>query len=264
MRATLTVSESFAVAGDLEVGGDLVINDGGDVFSVVGSVISAHENRVRNIANAVDADDAVPLGQAGELVEQHGVERLSGSGTWVRPRGVSKVFLVAIGGGGSGAVNGGGGGGGGGGAAVYGLVDLDAIDPDETDFAYVVGGAGVDTTVFGAVAKAGANGSGTTGGAGGTGSTIPAEMIGREAVGGTGANGSGGTGGGGGAAAGGLGGTGANGSGATGGAATGFFSGSGGNGTLTNGAPGVSFGGGGGGGQTTGGAGANGFIFLIY
>lgn len=104
LRAALTVSENFAVAGDLEVGGDLVVNDGENVFSVVGSVISAHGNRVRDVADAVADTDGVNKTQAESIATAaaiaignaiHGVQVFTASGEWTRPDGVRYVTVLA-------------------------------------------------------------------------------------------------------------------------------------------------------------------------
>lgn len=267
LMATLEVDFDAAIAGDLEVGTDLDVTGDtileGDVQLGLdtGSEISASGKQVQDVGDAVASTDGLPLGQAEDLVETHGVEILSGSGNFTKPTGVHRVFFVAIGPGGNGSTAAGGGGGGGGGAAVYGVADLDAIGG--TTFAYVVGTAGTDTTIFGCTAGKGAAASSGTAGAGGTG-TVGANVTGKAVTGGAGANGSGGTGGGGGAAAGGFGGVGAAAAGSVAGVGVGFFSGSGGAGTAGTGSAGVVFGGGGGGGVGAGGGGAAGFILLIY
>lgn len=268
LMAALNVDFDAAIAGDLEVGTDLDVtgatNLHGDVSLGLdtGSTISASGKQLQDLANAVAATDGLPLGQAEDLVETHGVTILSGSGNFTKPNGVSKVFFVAMGPGGNGSTAAGGGGGGGGGAAVYGVADLDAIGG--TTFAYVVGTAGTDTTIFGCTAAKGSAASSGTAGAAGTG-TVGANVVGKAVTGGAGANGSGGgTGGGGGGAAGGFGGVGGAASTSTGGVAGGLYSGAGGAGTAGTGGAGVVYGGGGGGGVGAGGAGAAGLIFLIY
>lgn len=264
LRATLAISGDFSVAGNLTVGSRLRVVDEYDdeYFSAEGAEISAHGNRVQNVGTAVDEYDALPLGQAESLVQDHGVEILTGSGSWAKPNGSRYVLFVAIGPGGNGSTAAGGGGGGGGGAAVYGVADLDAIGG--ASFAYVAGTPGNDTTIFGCTAGKGAAASSGTAGAGGTGS-VGANVTGKSVTGGNGANGSGGgTGGGGGSSAGGFGGVGNNASTSVGGASAGLYSGAGGTGTGATGGAGADFGAGGGGGVGVGGAGANGFILLIY
>lgn len=264
LRATLAISGAFSVAGNLTVGTRLrVVNEyDEEYFSAEGAEISAHGNRVQNVGTAVDEYDALPLGQAESLVQDHGVEILTGSGTWAKPNGSRYVLFVAIGPGGNGSTAAGGGGGGGGGAAVYGVADLDAIGG--ASFAYVAGTPGNDTTIFGCTAGKGAAASSGTAGAGGTGSA-GSNVTGKAVTGGNGANGSGGgTGGGGGSSAGGFGGVGNNASTSVGGASAGLYSGAGGTGTGATGGAGADFGAGGGGGVGAGGAGANGFILLIY
>lgn len=266
LRATLSVSEDFAVAGDLEVGQTLTVDEYADLRGSVSMAsaelaeINANNKRVQNVGTAVDEYDGLSVGQAPDYFEHHGVEILTGSGNWAKPRGVTKAFFVAIGPGGNGATDAGGGGGGGGGASVCGVADLDAIGGSA--FAYVVGTSGNHTTIFGCTAGKGANGFGTGAGAAGTG-VIGANVTGRATNGAAGAAGSG-PGGGGGGAAGGLGGVGGAGSGASGGAAGGFFGGAGGLGVSGAGNVGADYGGGGGGGTSSGGTGANGFIMLIY
>jgi len=268
LRANLDVAFDMAVAGDLEVVGDADVSGEttleGDVILAAdtGAEISASGKQIQDVANAVDDTDGLPLGQAENLVESHGVTILTGSGNWTRPTGVDRVFFVIIGPGGNGSTAAGGGGGGGGGAAVYGVADLDAIGG--SSFAYVAGTPGNDTTIFGSTAGKGANGSSGTAGAGGTG-TVGANVTGKAVSGGAGANGSGGgTGGGGGGAAGGFGGAGVAGGSPDGGESDGFFAGPGGDGTGATGTAGTVYGGGGGGGVGAGGAGANGFILIIY
>lgn len=264
LRAALSITGDYSVAGGLTVGQRLSVIDeyGDEYFSAEGTVISAHSQRMRDVANAVDEYDALPLGQAETLVQDHGVEILSGSGSFAKPNGVQHVLFVAIGPGGNGSTAAGGGGGGGGGSVVYGVADLDAIGG--TSFAYVAGTPGNDTTIFGCTAGKGAAASSGTAGAGGTGS-VGANVVGQTVPGGAGANGSGaGTGGGGGGAAGGFGGDGNAAAVAVGGASAGLYSGAGGTGTGATGGAGGNFGAGGGGGVGAGGAGANGFILVIY
>lgn len=263
LRAALSVTGDFSVAGSLTVGQRLSVGDEYDeYFSAEGAEISAHGNRLQDVANAVDEYDGVPLGQAESLIQEHGVEILSGSGNFPKPNGVRYVLFVAIGPGGNGSTAAGGGGGGGGGAAVYGVADLDAIGG--STFAYVAGTPGNDTTIFGCTAGKGAAASSATAGAGGAG-TVGANVVGKAVPGGAGADGSGaGTGGGGGSAGGGFGGDGLDAATATGGESAGLYSGAGGAGTGATGGAGDDFGGGGGGGVGAGGAGGDGLIFLIY
>ena len=170
LRAALTVSENFAVAGDLEVGQTLTAQDElnvtGNVVlaSGVGATIDASGKRVQNIADGVDAADAVTLAQAETLADSHGVEVFSGaSGNWTRPAGTKYLFFAMIGKGGSAAGTNSGGGGGGG--AVAGVIDLDAYPvPVGGTLAY---SALTDATFAGCTASAGANGTGATAGTGG-------------------------------------------------------------------------------------------------
>lgn len=264
LRAELVLSGAFSVAGNLYVGKRLSVLDEYDdeVFSVEGDEISAHGNRVQDVADADEYSDAINLGQAQDLAEQHGVEILTGSGNWSLPNGVTRAFFVLMGPGGNGSTAAGGGGGGGGGAVVYGVADLAAIGG--SSFAYVVGTPGNASTIFGCSAGGGANASSGTKGAGGTGS-VGANVTGKALAGGDGADGSGGgTGGGGGSPAGGLGIAAVAGAAAVGGNNYGFFAGAGGTGTSGAGAAGGNYGAGGGGGTSSGGAGANGFLLLIY
>lgn len=267
LRATLSLSGAFSVAGDLTVRqtmtveGAATFKDSVSLAENVGATITANYKRIQNVGNAVDEYDGLPLGQAPDFFEQHGVEILTGSGNWSKPRGVSKVLFVAIGPGGNGASDGSGGGGGGGGASVFGIADLDAIGG--STFAYVVGTPGNHTTIFGCTAKKGGNASTTFGGSGGVTGSVGSNVTGRGMAGAAGANGSG-PGGGGGGAAGGLGGEPSAASGTAAGKGGGFFAGNGGSGTSGVGNAGESYGGGGGGGTSSGGAGSNGFIMLIY
>lgn len=275
LNAALDVAEDSAIAGDVEIGGDVLAEGDADLQGSVslaenvGATIDANSKRIQNVGTAIDATDGLSKGQAPDFFEQHGVEILTGSGNWTRPRGVKKVFVVAIGPGGNGAssvTNGGGGGGGGG--AFCAVVDLDVIGG--SSFAYVVpaaGSIGTPTTIFGGSAY---HGSGSISATGGSGGIAVAPGTCRTQTGGAGASGGGGVGGGGGGGAGGLCGLPAAASGITGGQGGGFFAGTGGNGgsgASGNGTAGAAYGAGGGGcggASGNGGQGAAGFIMLIY
>lgn len=272
LNAALDVADDSAIAGAVEIGENLTADGDADLqgnvslAENVGATITANGKRIQNVGTAVEATDGLSKGQAPDFFEQHGVEILTGSGNWTRPRGVRKVFVIAIGPGGNGASSvSGGGGGGGGGGSFCSVVDLDSLGAGP--FAYVIpsaGSVGTPTTIFGGMASHGSAATTATGGNGG-GASVPGVGTGR--TGAAGASGSGGgLGGGGGGAAGGLGGLPSAGSGGTGGQGGGFFAGNGGAGSTGNGSNGASYGGGGGGGGSsgTGGQGGAGFIMLIY
>lgn len=169
LLAALHVSEDFSVAGDLEVGGDLVVKDEYDdeVFTVRGGVVDAHGNRIRNVANAVDAQDAVPLAQFPSLLPARGTIFLTGSGSWVCPANVTTVIAVLIGAGGDGSTDVSDVGASGGGGASVTLIKT--VVPN-TSYAYsVAANSSTDTEMFGATAGSGEEASGTSGGAGGVG-----------------------------------------------------------------------------------------------
>ena len=109
LNAQVNVSQDSAIEGDLIVGRKLAVVDEYDaeMFSAEGDVISAHGNRVRDVADAVEDSDAINKGQATELVETtaieiaeetanaiHGTVVFSSNGSWTRPGGVRYVSVL--------------------------------------------------------------------------------------------------------------------------------------------------------------------------
>ena len=152
-----------------------------DSFTVNGGV-SAGAQRIRDLS-VLSSTDLINLSEFLKLTGRVTPAILTGSGNWVKPANVSKVFFVLVGPGGSGHIDGGGGGGG---ASVYGVADLAAIGGNM--FAYVVGVVGIATTMFGCVAGAGSSASGANGASGGAGS-VGTDVVGKSVPGGTGASG---------------------------------------------------------------------------
>lgn len=70
-NARVNVGQDSAIEGDLIVGRKLAVVDEYDaeMFSAEGAVISAHGNRVRNVADAVDDNDAVNKKVLGENID---------------------------------------------------------------------------------------------------------------------------------------------------------------------------------------------------
>jgi len=70
LNAQVNVSQDSAIEGDLIVGRKLAVVDEYDaeMFSAEGAVISAHGNRVRDVADAVESGDLVSKGQYDTIV----------------------------------------------------------------------------------------------------------------------------------------------------------------------------------------------------
>jgi len=174
--ARANIQRSVSVATDVVVNSLTVPGS----FSA-GDAISAGMQRIRNIST-VSATDLINLMTFLGMTARTMPQILTGSGNWPKPANVTRCLFVSIGPGGNGSTDSGGGGG----SVVYGVADLDAIGG--TMFAYVVGLAGIATTIFGCSAGSGAAGAVGSGGAGGGGS-VGVDVVGKAIPGAAGGSG---------------------------------------------------------------------------